>query len=453
MIKKIISVIAAITFNSFLGFIYAQDGNENENTENEAVSDGEDGESDDDALVIPVDSTIAQKDSVDCDEIKDIACLHVPEAMEISLDSLISAYRKEYLKSDCITDSIGEVLDDSVYIERLKAIPSIMEMNYNSIVKRYIELYTVKKRKQVEYMLGLGKYYFPIFEDVLDAEQMPIELKYLPVIESALNPRAFSRAGASGLWQFMFSTGKMYGLDGNSLVDERRDPLKATHAAAKYLKNLYGIYGDWSLVIAAYNCGPGNVNKAIRRSGGKRDYWAIYPFLPRETRGYVPAFIAATYTMTYYAEHKICPANIQFPLATDTIHTTNRMSLQQIAAILGQDVEVLRNLNPQYRRDIIPGSKDYTVCLPSSAVNGFIEHQDTICNYKKEELCPQRIKVEPAYGKGYGYGPVTGGIYRVRQGDTLGAIAKRNHVSVAQIKKWNGLRSDKLSIGQRLRVR
>ena len=235
MIKKLIFVVAAITFNTFLSFSYAATNNK----DNEEVAETEDNESDDDdSLVIPVDSTIAQKDSVDCDEIRDVACLHVPEAMEISLDSLISAYRKNYLKSDCISDSIGEVLEDSVYIERLKAIPSIMEMNYNSIVKRYIELYTVKKRKQVEYMLGLGKYYFPIFEDVLDAEKMPIELKYLPVIESALNPRAFSRAGASGLWQFMFSTGKMYGLDGNSLVDERRDPFKATHAAAKYLKNL-----------------------------------------------------------------------------------------------------------------------------------------------------------------------------------------------------------------------
>lgn len=452
MIKKFISVIATITLSSFLGSTFA--ATQNNHNQNEEVAETEEGDSEeDDSLVLPVDSTIAQKDSIDCDEIKDVACLHVPEAMEISLDSLISVYRKNYLQSDCVTDSIGEVLADSVYIERLKAIPSIMEMNYNSIVKRYIELYTVKKRKQVEYMLGIGKYYFPIFEDVLDAEQMPIELKYLPVIESALNPRAFSRAGASGLWQFMFSTGKMYGLDGNSLVDERRDPFKATHAAAKYLKNLYGIYGDWSLVIAAYNCGPGNVNKAIRRSGGKKDYWAIYPFLPKETRGYVPAFIAATYTMTYYSEHKICPANIEFPLACDTVHTNKRMSLQQIAAILGQDVEMLRNLNPQYRRDIIPGSKDYTVCLPSSAVNGFIEHQDTICNYKKEELCPQRIQVEPAYGKGYGYGPASGGTYRVRQGDTLGAIAKRNRVSVAQLKKWNHLRSDKLSIGQRLIVR
>lgn len=455
MIKKIISVVAAVTFNSIMGLSYAA----TDSKENEAVAETEENETDNEAeddevaLEIPVDSTIAQKDTSDCDEIKDVACLHVPEAMEVSLDSLINAYRKNYLQSDCITDSLGEVLEDSVYIERLKAIPSIMEMNYNSIVKRYIELYTVKKRKQVEYMLGLGKYYFPIFEDVLDSEQMPIELKYLPVIESALNPRAFSRAGASGLWQFMFSTGKMYGLDGNSLVDERRDPFKATHAAAKYLKNLYGIYKDWSLVIAAYNCGPGNVNKAIRRSGGKRDYWAIYPFLPRETRGYVPAFIAATYTMTYYAEHKICPANIQFPLACDTVHTTKRMSLQQIAAILGQDVDVLRNLNPQYRRDIIPGSKDYTVCLPSSAVNGFIEHEDTICNYKKEELCPQRIQVEPAsYGRGY-YGPSNGRVYRVRQGDTLGSIARRNRVSVAQIKRWNNLRSDRLSIGQKLIVR
>lgn len=432
--------VLVFTFSAVILGMYAQQDSNIERVEFES-----------DTLDVVLSDDMLDKDSVICDETKDAACLYMPEAFEASLDSLIGVYKNRYHRGDCESDTIGSVLPDSVYIARLKAIPSLMEMNYNSIVGRYIELYTVKKRSQVEYMLGLGKYYFPIFEDILDSEKMPIELKYLPVIESALNPRAFSRAGASGLWQFMFSTGKMYGLDGNSLVDERRDPLKSTHAAAKYLKNLYGIYGDWNLVIAAYNCGPGNVNKAIRRSGGKRDYWAIYPFLPRETRGYVPAFIAATYTMTYYAEHGICPASITMPLSPDTIMTDKRFSLVQVSEILGVDIEVLRSLNPQYRRDIVPGGKNYCLTLPSASVNGFIEYQDTICNHRKEELCPQRIVVEPAKG-GY-YGATGAGVYRVRSGDTLGAIARRYHVSVANLKRWNNLRSDRLSVGQKLIVK
>ena len=355
--------------------------------------------------------------------------------------------------TECTSDTLITELPDSIYKTRLQALPFIIEVPYNEVVRRYILRYVKHSPRQLASLQRKAEYYFPMFEDILGKHELPFELCYLPVIESALNPQARSHMGAVGLWQFMPATGKKYGLEINSLIDERMDPIRSTEAACKFLKALYSIFKDWNLVIAAYNCGPGNVNKAIHRAGGKRDFWSIYPFLPKETRGYVPAFIAATYTMTYYAEHKICPANIQFPLACDTVHTSKRMSLQQIAAILGQDVEILRNLNPQYRRDIIPGSKDYTICLPSSAVNGFIEHEDTICNYKKEELCPQRIQVEPAsYGRGY-YGPSNGRVYRVRQGDTLGAIARRNRVSVAQIKRWNNLRSDKLSIGQRLIVR
>ncbi|HOI26326.1 MAG TPA: transglycosylase SLT domain-containing protein [Paludibacteraceae bacterium] len=387
----------------------------------------------------------------------------VPNEFGANLDSLLHVYKlNAYNTSDCVSDSLGFSLDDSTYMRRLQQIPAIMELSFNDIVKRYIEVYTIKKRKQVSYMLGAGKYYFPIFEKALDAAGLPIELKYLPVIESALNPRAFSRAGASGLWQFMYATGKIYGLEGNSLVDERRDPIKATDAAVRYLSDLYGIYNDWALVIAAYNCGPGNVNKAIRRSGGKRDYWAIYPFLPIETRGYVPAFIAATYTMTYCKEHKFCPAPIEMPISCDTLMLNERIHLLQISEVLGIGMQELESLNPQYRRQIIPGNgKPYTLCLPQKYVNAFIDLKDSIINYKNDSLNANRVTVVPAYLDSY-YGRsrhgrhyVKGGAgtHVVRRGDTLSTIARKYGTSVKKIQKLNGMRSTRLRAGQRLRVK
>jgi membrane-bound lytic murein transglycosylase D len=308
----------------------------------------------------------------------------------------------------------------------------------------------------MEYMLGVGSYYFPIFEQALDAAGLPIELKYLPVIESALNPKAYSVAGASGLWQFMYGTGKVYGLVGNSLVDERRDPIKATNAAVRYLRDLHNIYNDWSLVIAAYNCGPGNVNKAIRRSGGKKDYWAIYPYLPRETRGYVPAFIGATYAMTYYKEHGICPAKIEMPMICDTIMLSDRLHLSQVSEVLGVDLAVLQSLNPQYRKDIIPGNGTaYSLCLPAGHVDGFITLKDSILKYKADSFNVNRVVVLPAQADPYyraGKGAIGKGVYIVKKGDTLSGIAKRRKVSVATIKKWNKLKSDNIYIGQRLRM-
>jgi membrane-bound lytic murein transglycosylase D len=347
------------------------------------------------------------------------------------------------------------MLPDNVYIQRLQQIPAVMEMSYNSIVRRYIEVYTVKKRQQVEYMLGIGKYYFPIFEQALEAARLPNELKYLPVIESALNPTAFSRAGASGLWQFMYATGKVYGLQGNSLIDERRDPIKSTEAAIKYLADLYGIYNDWMLVIAAYNCGPGNVNKAINRSGGKRDYWAIYNYLPRETRGYVPAFIAAVYTMYHYEKHNFCPKIIDIPIHCDTLVLNERVHLIQIAEVLEIELAVLQSLNPQYRRDIIPGNGlPYTLCLPQTHVNSFMNRKDEILAYRSDELNKHRIVVEPAAADPYFKGAKGGaGIYRVKSGDTLYSIARKHGMGVAQIKKLNNLHSDKLKIGQYLKLR
>jgi membrane-bound lytic murein transglycosylase D len=380
--------------------------------------------------------------------------MSVPDDFETNLDSLLHIFNENRHLGDCVSEEAGAMLEDSIYIRRLRQLPTIMELSYNSIVRKYIEVYTVKKRKQVEYMLGAGKYYFPMFEDALDAAGLPIELKFLPVIESALNPTAFSRAGASGLWQFMYATGKIYGLQGNSLVDERRDPVKSTEAAVKFLKDLHNIYNDWMLVIAAYNCGPGNVNKAINRSGGKRDYWAIYPYLPKETRGYVPAFIAATYTMNYHQEHNFCPAVIEMPVSCDTLVLTERVHLIQIAEILDIDIAVLRSLNPQYRKDVIPGNGiAYTLCLPQMHINNFMNRKEEILSHKSEELNTHRLVVEPAAKDPYYKGTGGGKTYKVKSGDTLGTIARRQGVSIAQIKRLNNLRSDNIRAGQRLRLR
>ncbi|HER08096.1 MAG TPA: lytic transglycosylase, partial [Bacteroides sp.] len=246
-------------------------------------------------------------------------------------------------------DSLVPDFPDSVYMRRLAGIPSVIDLTYNRIVKNYLDVYTKKRREQVRVMLGLSDYYFPIFEEIFDYYDVPFELKYLAVIESALNPRAVSRAGAVGTWQFMYGTGRFYGLTINSLVDERRDPIASTHAAARYLRDLYGMYGDWTLALAAYNCGPGNVNKAIRRSGGKKNFWDIYYFLPRETRGYVPAFIAATYVMNHYPEHRLSRIPVEMPLFTDTIVVREPVHLEQIAGVLGVPLKQLRDMNPQYR--------------------------------------------------------------------------------------------------------
>jgi membrane-bound lytic murein transglycosylase D len=273
--------------------------------------------------------------------------------------------------------------------------PTVMEMAYNDIVQRFIDRYMGRLRHSVSFMLGAANFYLPIFEEALEAYQVPLELKYLPVIESALNPKAVSRVGATGLWQFMTGTGKQYGLEVNSLVDERRDPVKASYAAARYLRDLYRVFGDWNLVIAAYNCGPGNINKAIHRAGGEKDYWQLYPYLPAETRGYVPAFIAANYAMTYYCEHNICPMNTRLPLQTDTVMVDRDVHLQQVASVLDLDIEMLRSLNPEYRHDIVPGAnKRHAIRLPMADAVRFIDMQDSIYNYRTEELLTKRAVVE-----------------------------------------------------------
>ena len=358
--------------------------------------------------------------------------------------------------TDCVSVHDTTTLPDSVYKARLQALPCVIELPYNERVRAFILRYVKRSPKQVARMMRMSEYYFPLFEDVLGHYDLPYELKYLPIIESALNPIARSHVGAAGLWQFMPATGKLFGLAVNSLVDERMDPLKSTEAACRFLGSMYAIYHDWNLVIAAYNCGAGNVNKAIRRAGGKRDFWSIYPFLPRETRNYVPIFIAANYAMNYGQEHGICKAPIEDKaMVTDTIRTNQRMHLQQISDNLGIEMAELRRLNPQYSRDILPGGSMYTLCLPADKMGPFIDMQDSIIAYKADSLINNRraeidlAKVTSVSGA-YRVNGVT--YYKIKRGDTLGGIAKKFHCTVKQLKQWNGLKNDNIREGQKLKI-
>ena len=390
-----------------------------------------------------------------------------PESFETDTKALMNNwYLKNYTVLDSyVENSKSETVSDEVYIKRLRALPVTIEMPFNSVVKTYIEMYTQRRRTLVEEMLGMSLYYMPIFEQALEKEGLPLELKYLPVIESALNPDAVSRVGATGLWQFMISTAKGLGLEVNSLVDERRDPYRASEKAAVYLKNLYNIYHDWSLVIAAYNCGPGNVNKALRRAGGSgKDFWAIYPYLPKETRGYVPAFIAANYVMTYFKNHNISPSLAKKPLLTDTIAVNQRINFNQISKVLNMPIDELRVLNPQFRRDVIPGdTHSYSLCLPTHQVYSFIMSKDSILNYRTD-LYGRRDVVEPATitdskdiqgveGVDFTYETQTvTKWHKVRRGETLAKIAGKYGVTSSSIKRANGLRKSSVKRGQSLKI-
>lgn len=387
--------------------------------------------------------------------------IDLPESMTYPVDSLLNDWKaKNYIKrgKDCSTADENPFFSDSVYIQRLSRIPTVMQMPYNEIVRKFIDMYASRLRNQVAFMLSASNFYIPIFEEALDAYNLPLELKYLPVIESALNPSATSRAGASGLWQFMIGTAKIYDLEVNSLIDERRDPIKATWAAARYLKDLYAIYQDWNLVIAAYNCGPGNINKAIRRSGGKNDYWSIYSYLPKETRGYVPAFIAANYLMNYYCDHNICPMETDIPANTDTVQISKNLHFEQISDICGISLEQVKSLNPQYKKNIIPGNiKPYTLRLPYNYINTFIDNQDTIYAHRADELFNERkiveIKDEPAVSVRAKAKPKGSKTYhKIRSGETLSTIAEKYHVRVSDIKKWNNLRGTNIAAGKRLKI-
>ncbi len=380
------------------------------------------------------------------------------------LDSLVNtwyiknafAYHKDSI--DSIPEELRNYLPDSLYISRLQAIDSFLPLPYNETVRNLIGLYTIRKRELTSYILGLSKYYFPIFEEALERYNLPYELKYLPIIESALNPIARSRAGAVGLWQFMVGTAKLYGLEVNSFIDERSDPIKSSDAAARYLRDLYAIYGDWHVVIAAYNCGPGNINKAVRRNGGKQSYWAIYHSLPRETRGYIPVFIAASYMVHYAKQHKLEAAEPAFKVITDTIKVHNYLNFGQLAAVMNISVEELRQLNPQYRRDIIPARPDkpYILKLPNDAVSAFIDNENQIFAYDRDRYFPNNQLV-PLKSSGHSSKVVSVDGMReithvVRSGENLGLIASKYRVTINDLRAWNNFRKKTLQIGQRIAI-
>jgi len=383
------------------------------------------------------------------------------ENISIDLDSLVNDwYVKKALENNpqvLYDDTTGIEYPDSIYTKRIAKINSVVKLNYNSIIRNHIHVYTIKKRPQFKVMLGLKDYYFPMIEDIFDYYGLPSELKYMAIIESALNPNAVNRrSGATGMWQFMYSTGRSYGLTINSIVDERRDPVKATHAAARYMRDLYDIYKDWILVIAAYNCGPGNVNKAIRRSGNKKDYWQIYYRLPRETRGYIPQFIAAAYAVNYYSDHNIQPIPVNFSLATDTIMLNSDIHLTQVSEVLGIPHGELRALNPQYRTGLVPGAtKPSSLTLPLNHLGDFIDLNDTIRSYKPEVYLnkavliadPSRSTFVPPDVKGK-----TKLIYTVKEGDNLGFISEWYRVGLSDLRYWNNISRNLIRIGQQLVV-
>lgn len=404
--------------------------------------------------------------------------INLPESMTYNTDSLLQEWKaQKYLYPDttCENPDFNPTFEAEVYIDRLRRIPAVMEMPYNEIVQKFIDQYSGRLRRSVAFMLGAGNFYIPIFEEALNYYDIPLELKYLPVIESALNPTAVSRAGAVGLWQFMPATGKRYELDINSLIDERRDPMKSSFAAAKYLKDLYKMFGDWNLVIAAYNCGPSNVNKAINRADGTKDYWTIYPYLPHETRGYVPAFIAANYIMNYYCEHNICPMKTAHPITTDTIIVSQNIHMQQIAELCNVDIAAIKGLNPQYRTEVIPGTyKPCAIRLPQEAINKFISFKDSIYNYRADELFTRRSTVmvneaadtrtkassrsssssrSSKNARSKSKRSTKGKTVTVRNGDTLSSIAARNGTTVKNLRKLNGLKGNNIRAGKKLRVK
>lgn len=495
--KKKLMMILAVAFLAGNTGIYAQVVNTDVPTEIEEEDEDFDDE-DEDLEDEDSQEVLGEDEFAVTDEEGNEELIEFPEAMTYDLDSLLNLYMsKTYLGTpgDCEMKNENPTYPREVYIERLSRIPSVMELAYNDIVQRFIDRYSGRLRYSVSYLLGAANFYIPIFEEALEAYQLPLELKYLPIIESALNPKAVSRAGAAGLWQFMPGTGKQYGLELNSLVDERRDPVKSSYAAARYLRDLYKIFGDWNLVIAAYNCGPENINKAIRRyraakgrtqedetiTAADKDYWQIYPYLPAETRGYVPAFIAANYIMTYYCEHNICPMTTNLPAQTDTVMVHRDVHLEQIAGVIGTNIDLLKSLNPEYRRDIVPGNtKPSPIRLPLADSGKFIDNEDSIYNYRTSELLTKRAVVDvnddvPTFSRSkrsYSRRSARNGSRRsarnsrrgsrssssrgsvtIQKGQTLSQIAKRNGTTVEKLRRLNGIKGNNIQAGKKLRVR
>lgn len=446
------------------------------------------------AMILPANDTIRVSD-VDYHTTNPASEVTPTEGMLHSVDTQVDGwYMKKYMRVDSTlyTNEIP-VFPREVYLDRLRRLPNLIEMPYNDVVQDYIDQYTGRLRRSVSFMLGVQNFYVPIFEEALEAEGVPLELKYLPVVESAFDPMATSRVGAAGLWQFMVPTAKHYGLTVNSLLDERRDPIKSSQAAARYLKDLYNSFGDWTLAIAAYNCGRNNVLKAIKRAGGARDYWAIYPYLPRETRGYVPAFIAANYVMNYYCDHKIPPMKTIAPAETDTVTVSRNLHLAQVAAACNLDVETVQAMNPQYRAGVVPGnSQPCALRLPVQSIDRFLQLGDSIYNVAPAaEVAERREEVEPAELTAQPNNTTTRQSRRqalaeerrerrerraaaaaerkkrkskrahaeessevdIRQGDTLSEIARRNNTTVEKLQKINNLNGSAIRAGKKLRVK
>lgn len=433
------------------------------------------------ALLLSVDTVQAQIETDDEEEVEvtddgdddveatqgDDEDLVLPESMGDYLDSLMTLYMTTYLspESDCQTSQEDPTFTREQYVDRLYRMPTVIEMPWNVVVQSCIDRYTKKSRRQVSYLLGTCNFYMPFFEQALEAYQLPLELKYLPIIESALNPTAVSHAGAAGLWQFMPSTARTYGLEINSFVDERRDPVKSSWAAARLLRDLYNLFGDWNLAIAGYNCGPENINKAIHRAGGERDYWKISPYLPRETRGYVPAFIAANYVMNYYCDHNICPMQMSLPAKTDTVMLSCNVTFSQVASVLGLSIDLLRSLNPQYRRDVVPGATKLSALrLPMNETTRFIDLQDSIfastdgAFVKRMEVEIEEVHYATKSKRSKGRRGKTRNskgskTVTVKRGDTLSTIAKRNGTTVANLKRLNGIRGNNIQAGKKIKVK
>ena len=446
------------------------------------------------AMILPANDTIRVSD-VDYHTTNPASEVTPTEGMLHSVDTQVDGwYMKKYMRVDSTlyTNEIP-VFPREVYLDRLRRLPNLIEMPYNDVVQDYIDQYTGRLRRSVSFMLGVQNFYVPLFEEALEAEGVPLELKYLPVVESAFDPMATSRVGAAGLWQFMVPTAKHYGLTVNSLLDERRDPIKSSQAAARYLKDLYKSFGDWTLAIAAYNCGRNNVLKAIKRAGGARDYWAIYPYLPRETRGYVPAFIAANYVMNYYCDHKIPPMKTIAPAETDTVTVSRNLYLAQVAAACNLDVETVQAMNPQYRAGMVPGnSQPCALRLPVQAIDRFLQLGDSIYHVAPAaEVAERREEVEPAELTAQPNNTTTRQSRRqalaeerrerrerraaaaaerkkrkskraraeepsevdIRQGDTLSEIARRNNTTVEKLQKINNLDGSAIRAGKKLRVK
>ena len=409
-----------------------------------------------DSYILEATDSIALGDSI-MEAFGDSITFEMPDCMLDEIDSLLNTWQARNLlmqpDSGVYADENIKI-SDTLYAQRLQSMPTVINMPYNRMVRSCIDRYATKNRSLVAYMLGMSEFYMPIIEEEIDRIGVPHELKYLPIIESALNPKAVSRANAKGLWQFMFSTAKIYGLKSNNYIDERVDPIKSTKAALRYLADLHKMFGKWELAIAAYNCGPGNVKKAIVRSGGKTDFWEIYWWLPRETRGYLPMFVAANYIMTYHKEHGIRPLEPGTPISTDTVMVSKNLHFKQIAEVCGADLDEIRALNPQYIKDIIPGENEpYALRLSNSLVTNFLANEDSIYRHREQEFFPREsIEKMLKQAKANDDGRGTLKRHKIKSGETLGSIARKYRVTVKQIMKWNGMRNTNIRAGKYLNI-